>query len=114
MNTEDNALYLTTLRDLEGKHYERNLGLVNPGSTPVNQDRVIISQNNTIIPFLAQISIKIIELEGKVYELSRKLSLIDSNTTITSANTRSYLGKLQAIEGDFDRIIEVKIKHQIY
>ena len=34
MNTEDNVLYITALRDLEGKYYERNLGLVNPGSTP--------------------------------------------------------------------------------
>ena len=47
------------------------------------------------------------EIESKIDELSRKLTLIDSNTTITSANTRSCLGKLQAIEGDFDRIREV-------
>ena len=107
MNTEDNVLYITALKDLEGKHYERNLGLVNPGSTPANQHRIIISQNNTIIAFLAQLSIKIVEIESKIDELSRKLTLIDSNTTITSANTRSCLGKLQAIEGDFDRIREV-------
>ena len=47
------------------------------------------------------------EIESKIDELSRKLTLIDSNTTITLANTRSCLGKLQAIEGDFDRIREV-------
>ena len=47
------------------------------------------------------------EIESKIDELSRKLTLIDSNTTITSAITHSCLGKLQAIEGDFDRIREV-------
>ena len=62
MNIKDNVHYITALRDLEGKHYERNLGLVNPRSTPANQHRIIISQNNAIIAFLAQLSLKIVEI----------------------------------------------------
>ena len=107
MNTEDNVLYLAALRDLEGKHYERNLGLVNPESTPANQHRIIISQNNAIIAFLAQLSIKIEEIDTRIIELNKKITIIDSIITIISANTRSCLGKLQAIEGDFDKIREI-------
>ena len=107
MNTEDNIQYITPLKDLEGKHFKRNIGLINPLITPANQDRIIISQNNTIIAFLAQLSIKIEEIDNKIIELSRKITIIDSSITITSANTRSCLGKLQAIEGDFDKVREI-------